>query len=331
MGLSAPMLRRFFPDLFILWLIGAVLVGSILPVRGGAAAAVDAATLVGIFLLFFLHGVRLPREALLGGLRDWRLHLAILAATYAVFPLAGLALKEIAPELLTPALWVGILFLCALPSTVQSSIAFTSIARGNVAGAVTAAAASNLIGVLLTPLLISLMLSTSGADFSFGGILRIVALLLLPFVLGHALRPLLLRFVQGRPALTTGIDKGTILLAVYGAFSAAAVEGLWSRIPPAALVSLVAICSVLLAAILAVTAAIGRIGRFNRGSRAAILFCGSVKSLASGVPMARILFPGPAAGFVILPIMIFHSLQLIVCAWIASRMAAQNVPEDRKA
>lgn len=325
------MLRRLLPDPFILLLLGAVLLGSALPVRGTAAEAVDAATLAAIFSLFFLHGVRLPREALLGGLTNWRLHIAILATTFAVFPFAGLVLRAAAPGLLTPALWTGILFLCALPSTVQSSIAFTSLARGDVAGAVTAAAASNLLGVVLTPLLISLMLGASGVDISFGGIFRIVALLLLPFVLGHAVRRWLIGFVAKHPALTTGADKGTILLAVYGAFSSAAVEGLWSRLPPAALVALFVICSVLLGIILLAAATIGRLGGFDRGSRAAILFCGSVKSLASGVPMARILFPGPAAGFAILPIMIFHSLQLILCAWLAARIGAQNRPDERSA
>lgn len=325
------MLRRVIPDRFILWLLAAVLLGTLLPVRGGVAELVDTGTFAAIFLLFFLHGVRLPREALLSGLTDWRLHLAILAATYAVFPVAGLALAALAPGLLTPALWAGILFLCALPSTVQSSIAFTSVARGNVAGAVAAAAASNLLGVLLTPLLVSLMLGAAGLDLSLGGIAKIVALLLLPFALGHAFRPWLLRFVQSRPALTNSVDKGTILLAVYGAFSAAAAEGLWHRIPPATLAILVGLCLALLGIVLLATLAIGRVGRFDREARAAILFCGSVKSLASGVPMARILFPGPAAGFVILPIMIFHSTQLIVCAWIAARLSAQKVPDARNA
>jgi sodium/bile acid cotransporter 7 len=175
------------------------------------------------------------------------------------------------------------------------------------------------------------MLSASGADFSAAGIGKIVALLLLPFVLGHLLRPRLVGLVKDRPRLTTSVDKGTILLAVYGAFSAAAVEGLWGRIPPAALGAVIGLCLLLLGLVLIAAAVIGRLGGFGRESRAAILFCGSVKSLASGVPMARILFPGPAAGFVILPIMIFHSVQLIVCAWIAARMAAQNVPDARNA
>ncbi len=296
------------------------MVASLLPLRGRAAEVLDAVTLAAIFALFFLHGVRLPREALVTGLTDWRLHLAILGITFALFPIAGLALNAAMPGLLPPELWTGMLFLCALPSTVQSSIAFTSMAHGNVAGAVAAAAFSNLLGVVLTPLLVSLMLQTSGASVSLSGIGKIVGLLFLPFVLGHALRGWLFPLIKDRPALTTAVDKGTILLAVYGAFSAARVEGLWSRVPPAALGAVTLLCLLLLAFVLAASWAVGRFGGFSRESRAAILFCGSVKSLASGVAMARLLFPGAAAGFVILPIMLFHSFQLIVCAWIAARI-----------
>ena len=322
------MLRRILPDRFILWLLAAVAAASLLPVSGAAAAWVDRATLAAIFALFFLHGVRLPREALVAGLADWRLHLAILGATYALFPLAGLGLSALFPDLLSPALWTGMLFLCALPSTVQSSIAYTSMAGGNVAGAVAAAAFSNLLGVFLTPLLLALMLEAQGASVSLAGVGKIALLLFLPFLLGHALRPWLFAAAAKRPRLTIFVDKGTILLAVYGAFSAAAVEGLWRRIPPAERGLLVLLCLVLLGLILTAAWAIGRFGGFSRESRAAILFCGSVKSLASGVPMARILFPGPAAGLVILPIMLFHTLQLVVCAWIAGRMAAQNSPSS---
>jgi sodium/bile acid cotransporter 7 len=328
---TRQVLARLLPDKFILWLLGAVAVATLLPVRGGLADAVDWLTLAAIFTLFFLHGVRLPREALVSGLTDWRLHLAILASTFVAFPLIGLGLAAAFPGALTPELWTGILFLCALPSTVQSSIAYTSMAGGNVAGAVAAAAFSNLLGVFLTPLLVGLLLQAQGAEISLAGIGKIVALLFLPFLLGHALRPLLFPLVKDRPRLTTIVDKGTILLAVYGAFSAAVVEGIWTRVPPADLALLGGLCVVILALILAATWAIGRFGGFRPESRAAILFCGSVKSLASGAPMARILFPGAAAGMVLLPIMLFHTIQLIVCAWVAARLAAQKVPLTRSA
>src|SRR5687768_13182298 len=185
------MFSRLLPDRFILWLLATVALALLLPVAGAAARAVDLLTLAAIFALFLLHGVRLPREALLSGVTDWRLHLAILALTFALFPLLGLALSAAFPGLLAPELWTGLLFLCALPSTVQSSIAYTSIARGNVAGAVAAAAYSNLAGVFLTPLLAWLMLQAQSASISLAAIGRIFALLFLPFVLVHAMRPLL--------------------------------------------------------------------------------------------------------------------------------------------
>jgi sodium/bile acid cotransporter 7 len=315
-------LARLLPDRFILWLLAAAAAGILLPVRGSAAQGVDAFTLAAIFALFFLHGVRLPRDALKSGMTDWRLHAAILAMTFAFFPAAAFLLSLALPGLLSPALWTGFLFLSALPSTVQSAIAYTSMARGNVAGAVAAAAFSNLAGVFLTPLLVVAMLGAEGASVSTGGILRIVLLLFAPFAVGHALRPSLRAPVEARPGLTRTVDKGTILLAVYGAFSAATAGGIWSSVPPADLATLLALCLLLLAIVLAAAWSLG--SAFPKESRAAILFCGSVKSLASGAPMARILFPGAAAGLVILPVMIFHTAQLIVCAWIAARLGAEE-------
>ena len=321
------MLSRFLPDRFILWLLTTVALSLLVPVSGSAAIIVDTFTLASIFALFFLHGVRLPRQALLSGVTDWRLHLAILILTFTLFPLLGLALARGLPGLLAPELWTGILFLCALPSTVQSSIAYTSIARGNVAGAVAAAAYSNLVGVFLTPLLAWAMLQAQSAAISWSGIARIFALLFLPFVLGHALRPWLRTFVETRPRLTTAIDKGTILLAVYGAFSAATQAGVWGRLSASDLAVLVAILLLILAAIIGAALLLGRLGHFPAPSRAAILFCGSVKSLVAGAPMARLLFAPAAAGIVILPVMLFHTLQLIVCAWIAGALARRGAAD----
>ncbi len=314
------MLARLLPDKFILWLVAAVMLAARLPVAGASAAALDWITYSAIFSLFFLHGARLPREALIAGITGWRLHIAILSLTFIAFPLIGITLARVFPGLLSPELWTGILYLCALPSTVQTSIAYTSIARGNVAGAVAAAAFSNLLGVFLTPFLVAAMLQAENNAISLGGIWRIIALLFLPFVLGHALRSFVMPRIAGWPRLTNVVDKGTILLAVYGAFSAATVGGVWNRIPPAEIALLSGLMIALLAFVLALAWAVGRWGGFSHEDRAAILFCGSVKGLVSGVPMARILFPGPMAGIVIVPIMIFHAIQLVVGAWIAGSM-----------
>ncbi|MGE5723130.1 MAG: bile acid:sodium symporter, partial [Sphingomonadales bacterium] len=182
-------MRRLLPDPFIAALLACVALASLLPARGGFASAVDVAATAAIVLLFFLHGLRLPREAVVQGLRHWRLHLTILATTFLLFPMLGVGVAALAPGLLPPALWLGVLFLCVLPSTVQSSIAFTSIAGGNVAGAVAAATASNLIGIALTPLLLRLVSEVHGAGVPLSGIWTIVLELLLPFAVGHLLRP----------------------------------------------------------------------------------------------------------------------------------------------
>lgn len=307
-----------------MWLLTAVALGSLAPVSGDLAAAVDWATYALIFALFFLHGARLPREALVAGLTDWRLQAAILGTTFLLFPLIGIGLASALPGLLSAPLWTGILFLCALPSTVQSAIAFTSMAGGNVAGAIAAAAFSQILGVVLTPMLVSLLLSAQGSGVDLGGVGRIAVMLLLPFLLGHLARPWLANMIAGAPRLVFAVDKGTILAAVYGAFSAARVDGIWSRVTPAEIAFVVAICVLLLGAALAFAATLGRF--FRSTDRPAILFCGSVKSIVSGVPMARILFPGAAAGIVILPIMLYHAIQLIACAWIAVRMGRQKLP-----
>lgn len=329
------MLRRLLPDRFVLWLVAALALAFVAPVSAAPARVVDVVTYAAIFALFFLHGARLPREALVAGFADVRLHAAILMVTYGVFPLIGLAMLWAAPGLLDPIVWTGVLFLCCVPSTVQSSIAYTSMAGGNVAGAVAAAAFSNMAGVFVTPLLAGLLLDAQGAAISPSGIGRIFLLLFLPFLLGHALRPWVFPLIAARPALTSGVDKGTILLAVYGAFSAAIVDRIFARLPGEQLAILVGLCLLLLALVLLAGWAIGTLGRFPQGSRDAILFCGAVKSIASGAPMAKVLFPAAAVAPVLVPVMLYHTLQLFVCATIAGTMARKRgttaeagVPED---
>lgn len=310
-------------DPFIVALFACVVLASLLPVSGAPAVWLDGVTTAAIVLLFFLHGVRLRRDALIAGLGHWRLHLLILAITYAAFPLLGLGLRLLGEPLMTPSLWLGVLFICVLPSTVQSSIAFTSIAGGNVAASLCAAAFSNLLGVLLTPLLVGLVMQIDGSHGMSGAhVARIALLLLAPFVVGHLLRPWLGDWADRRKTLLSFTDRGTILLAVYGSFSAAVVSGLWRQVDAAQLAVLVGVCCLLLALVLGLTFAVARLAGFDRADQIAIVFAGSKKSLASGVPMARVLFPGAAAGPMLLPIMIFHQIQLVVCAWLARRYAA---------
>ncbi|MCX7563088.1 bile acid:sodium symporter [Xanthomonadaceae bacterium XH05] len=314
---------RLLLDRFSVALLATVILASIWPAEGAAEQWLSRITSAGIALLFFLHGARLPRQSVITGLAHWRLHLTVLAATFALFPLLGMALQPVASTLLTPELYLGVLFLCALPSTVQSSIAFTSIARGNVAAAVVAASVSNLAGVFLTPLLATLLLAAHGGlGAPWKAIGDILLLLFVPFVIGHLLRPWIGDWVQRWSKLLAMTDRGTILLVVYGAFGHAVTQGLWQHVPLPALLGLVLVVCLLLAVAMGLIGLVARRFGFNREDRIAILFCGSKKSLATGVPMANILFAGhPALGMIVLPIMLFHQIQLMACAVLAQRFA----------
>jgi len=311
---------RFSVDPFLAKLLFAVLLASLLPVYGAGAVMFGWATNIAIALLFFLHGARLSREAIVAGASHWRLHLAIFSATFILFPVLGVLAKPAIIPFTTPELYLGILFLCCLPATVQSAIAFTSIARGNVSAAVCSASASNMMGVFLTPLLAGLVMSGAGTGdvpISFDAVGKIMVQLLLPFIMGQMLRRWIGQWVIRHGRLLKVVDQGSILLVVYTAFSEAVMGGLWSNTPASALVSLVIISLVLLGLVLGITLLAGRLLKFNIEDRITLLFCGSKKSLSTGIPIANILFAGHVVGSIVLPLMIFHQVQLIVCAIIA--------------
>jgi sodium/bile acid cotransporter 7 len=301
-------------DTFLVLIVLTVGVAALLPARGVAATGVGHATTVAIGLLFFLYGARLSTREAIEGLKHWRLHGTVVLATFVVFPLLGLAFQLVPSAVLPTELKLGVLFLCCLPSTVQSSIAFTSVARGNVPAAICAASLSNLLGIVITPLLTGLLLSSQGG-ISGGAIVDVALQLLAPFVLGQLLRRWIGGWVTRNKKYLQVVDRGSILLVVYAAFSEGMVEGIWGRLSPAALGALLGACVVLLGVVLALTWFGSR--RFRRADRITVLFCGSKKSLASGLPMATLLFPSSTLGMIILPVMLFHLIQLVVCAVLA--------------
>lgn len=328
---SASIWRRIAPDPYLLAILGMVVLASFAPLRGGAAAGFGLATKIAIGLLFFLHGARLSREAVIAGAAHWRLHLCILALTFVLFPLLGVVLQRLTTGLLSAPLAAGLLFLCCLPSTVQSSIAFTSLARGNVAAAVCAASASNLLGVLVTPLLAAFLLGGHGGGLSLSEAGAVATQLLIPFVLGQVARGWIGDWIGRHGRLVGLVDRGSILMVVYGAFGTAVAEGLWRRVSAARIVELVLVCALLLAVVLASAVALARAMRFAKPDEIALVFCGSKKSLASGAPMASILFPPANVGPLVLPLMIFHQLQLMACAVIARRYAGGATHSDGSA
>lgn len=315
---------RILFDNFTLILISVVIAATVLPADGQGAVFFHWLTIFAIALLFFMHGAKLSRRAIIEGMLHWRLHLLIFIFTFVMFPLLMLALSPVLKPLLGEQLWVGMLYLAALPGTVQSAIAFTSIARGNIPAAVCAASASSLVGILVTPFLVELMLDADAGTIDFlDAVLKISLQLLLPFVVGHLSRPWLGAWVDRNRMWLKNVDQGSILLVVYTAFSAAVVGGLWSAVPPMSLFILVLVCCVVLAIVLVITTWASRALKFNKEDEIAIVFCGSKKSMATGIPMAQVIFAGSAVGPAILPLMVFHQIQLMVCAVLAQRYAAR--------
>ena len=311
---------RFKPDWYLVLILLMAAAAAVVPARGEAAVWLGWLTKAAIAMVFFLHGARLSREAVIGGLTHWRLHLLVLASTFALFPLLTLGVTALPAWITPPELATGLIFLGCLPSTIQSSIAFVSVARGNVPAAVAAASASNLLGVFLTPLLVGVLLQAQGG-VSASSFWAIVSQLLVPFVAGQALRPWVGDWVRARNAVLAKLDRGSILLVVYTAFSGAVVAGVWSQLSLLDLMRLWALCRVRLAGVRALTALAARAWGFSKADEIAIVFCGSKKSLASGAPMAAAIFPPAVAGLALIPLMIFHQVQLMACAAIAQRYA----------
>ncbi|WP_257838442.1 bile acid:sodium symporter family protein [Phenylobacterium sp. J426] len=309
-------------DWYLILIILMGVAATVAPVRGDAAVASGWMTKAAIALVFFLHGARLSREAVIRGMMHWRLHLVVLASTFALFPLLTLGLAALPAWITPPELAVGLVFLGCLPSTIQSSIGFTAIARGNVAAAVAAASASNLIGIALTPLLVGLLLQAQGS-IDASSVQSIVLQLLVPFAAGQALRHWVGPWITARARVLSWVDRGAILLVVYTAFSGAVIEGVWTRLGALDLMRLLVLCGALLAVVLAITVGAARLLGFDKADEAAIVFCGSKKSLASGAPMAAALFPAAVAGVAMIPLLVFHQIQLMACAAIAQRYAAR--------
>lgn len=318
---------RFLPDNATLLLMLVLVLAILFPSEGTVAVAFDWLTVFMIGLLFFMHGAKLSRAAVVAGIKHWRLHVVVLACTFVIFPIIGLVFKPVLVWLTTPELYLGILYLCLLPSTVQSSIAFTAVARGNVPAAICSASASNLLGVFLTPVLVGFFIVSSDADHSFSdSIVKIVCQLFLPFVAGQLMQPLIGKWVDKNKSWLKWVDQSSVMLVVYVAFSEAHAAGIWQQFPVYVIGSLLAISAVLLAMIMCLTVYGSRRMGFSKEDEIAIVFCGSKKSMASGVPMAKVLFSSGTLGMMVLPLILFHQLQLIVCAIMAQKYSQR--PDD---
>src|ERR1700761_8545473 len=311
-------------DRFLAAILLTVAFAAVMPARGEAAAAVGWLADAAIVLLFFMHGAKLsPKEALVGA-RHWRLHVMVFLSTFALFPLLGMSAHFLAPDFLPGPLWAGVILLTALPSTVQASMVFTSVAGGNVPAAMCSATASSLLGVFLTPLVAGFLLARHGIDVSARSLLAIAVQLLLPFVTGQLLRPWIGAYLTRHPRALKSVDYGSILILVYTAFSHGVVDGIWSQIGAGDLLKVALVDIALLAAVMAILTFASRQLGFSRADEITIGFCGSKKSLVNGLPIATLLFAGHV-GLVVIPLMVFHQIQLMVCASLARHYAAHEV------
>lgn len=329
MSLSAieARLRSIGIDRYLLALFATLLLATLFPARGVAAAILSSVTFWAVAALFFMYGARLSTASIREGLLNWKLQGGTLIATFVMFPLLALMLSPLT-ALFPAAIGVGILFIGSLPSTVQSSIAFTSISRGNVPGAICAASLSNILGVFLSPAIIALLLATSGdADIGLSAIWRIAQQILLPFVLGQLCRPWLAASLLRRPKITRLFDQATILLIVYSAFSAGVLAGIWQIMGLTSLIALVLLVLLFLGLAMGMLALMARFAAMPRADSLALFYCGSTKSLATGLPMAGILFVGQDVALIVLPLMLFHLFQLVACAMISSHIATKSPKE----
>ena len=314
-------MRRIDPMVRLLLL--AIVLATVLPVSGRWATVAQFVSNTAVFLLFFLNGLRLPRREVIAGIGKWRLLVPLVLFVYAAMPAAGWVLWQSAGHVLPPLLALGFLFLGSLPSTVQSATAYTSLAGGNVVSSVVAAALLNIIGVFLTAPLFSLLAGSHAAAFDGAGLVKVMTILLLPFALGQALQARLGNWVGGHRQLVVWMDRSSIAIAVYVAFSSAVRQDIWSQIDTIGWAGLIAGCTALLVFGYGGSWLLARAAGLERGDRIAMMFAGAQKSIAMGAPLATVLFPPAVAGVILLPTLAYHLAQLIVAAPLASRLMAR--------
>ena len=314
-------LRLILTDKFTWLLSGAVLLATLVPVQGPAKAVAEILFNAGIFSVFLLHGIRLERHEVKAGLGNIRLQGTILVWVFGVMLAIGLLLSLVLDELLPADVALGFLFLGVLPSTVQSATSYCAIARGNVAASVVASAFINIVGVFLSPLLFALLAQAAGVEITSDTIIKLAAILVLPFLLGQIFQSWLRPWVIEHSYLTGWIDRGAIALAVYVSFSAAIIAGMWSRVSGAEFGWLAGALLLWLGLAFGGTWLLGGWMGFVQRDRKTLLFSGAQKSVAIGAPLAAIIFAPERAGLVILPLIFYHLAQLFLSAPVAVRLA----------
>ncbi len=312
------MLKRIDPMVQLIVL--ATLLATLLPAHGMAKVLVQYLANTMVFVLFLLYGLKLARRDVQAGLSNMRLLGPLTLWVFGVMSCAGWLLWHATMPWLPPALALGFLYLGVLPSTVQSATVYTSIAGGNVASSVVAAALLNLLGVIISAPLFSVLAGTGGGDFSMASFGKVATLMLLPFVIGQMAQGWFGDWVREHKRPLSWLERGSIGVAVYSAFSGAVNNGLWHAVDLAGWTGLAIGCAALLLLGYGGSWLLGRALGLDHGDRVAMVFAGAQKSVAMGAPLASVLFPAPIAGIVLLPLLAYHLLQMVVAAPVAARI-----------
>ncbi|MEO0452104.1 MAG: bile acid:sodium symporter family protein [Pseudomonadota bacterium] len=318
-------MTRFLPDRFVTLMVASAILGLLLPGLGASDGPLrlGLVTKFGIAFVFFLHGANLAPENLVAGVKNWKVHALIQATTFVMFPILGLAVYFGLAPVLPESSRLGFFFLAALPSTISSSVAMTVLGKGNVPAAVFNATLSGLLGLVLTPIMISVVTATGSVQFSLlDAIINIALTLLAPFVVGQVARPAIKSILTKNKPIISWIDRSVILLIVFTSFATSTAGGIWSRFTGLEITATLSLVLILLGLALGFTVFTSRRLNLSREDEVAAVFCGSTKSLANGAPIAQILFAGsPVLGVILLPLMLYHQLQLVACALMAQRYA----------
>jgi sodium/bile acid cotransporter 7 len=279
---------------------------------------------LGVALIFFFYGLKLSPAQLVTGLKNWKLHLLVQGSTFLIFPLIVLLFYPFARTAQSQTIWLAFLFLAALPSTVSSSVVMVSIAKGNLPAAIFNASISGLIGIVVTPLWMGLFLQRSNTDFHLGTIyVKLITEILLPVAIGLLLQPYGGKQARAYSRYLTLFDKSIILLIIYKSFAESFMGNVFSSVRVTDLLLIGLASSLLFYSVYFLSGYLAdRLG-FSPEDRITVQFCGSKKSLVHGTVFSKILFQHAAAtGIMLLPLMLFHAIQIFIVSVIASRLGS---------
>ncbi len=307
---------RFF-DTTILLMLLSIGLAFIFPQLGAKNSVLylDLVAKHGVAVIFFLHGSALSFDSFKSGLTNWRLHIVSQFVTFIYFPIIGVILYFGFQNQISANFRIGLFFLSIISSTIASSITMTGIAKGNVGGAVWDASLSGFIGIFFTPFALSLIMhDQSGARIDIiDAIFNISTAILLPFALGQLARPFIGDFIIRYKKRFAILDRAIIITIVFVAFCQSNLNNVWQRTTISEIILLFVITGTLLVLALLISGFIAKTFGLSNDDKIAAIFVGSTKSLANGAPIAAILFAGNEnLSQILLPLLIYHQLQLIV-------------------